>query len=99
MTSSEDHPQDLRPQHQPAGDRPQHQAGDVRSPIRIQKGKSGKPLYTQEAIILDKNGEEAGRLIYDPSGALVACGARLVLVAHYGAKPVSECVDRPAEDA
>ncbi|ARB14398.1 hypothetical protein Ccr5_gp178c [Caulobacter phage Ccr5] len=62
-------------------------------PIRIQRGKSGKPTYVREAIILDKNGEEAGRLIYDARGALVACGARLVLVAHYGAAPVSESVD------
>lgn len=66
-------------------------------PIRIQRGKSGKPIYAREAIILDKNGEEAGRLIYDARGALVACGARLVLIAHHGATPVTDCVDSPTK--
>jgi hypothetical protein len=66
-------------------------------PIRIQKGKGGKPTYAHSAAILDRHGEEAGRLIYNAQGSLVACGARLVLVAHYGAAPVSESVDTPPD--
>ncbi|AXQ68380.1 hypothetical protein HOT99_gp237 [Caulobacter phage CcrBL10] len=66
-------------------------------PIRIQKGKGGKPTYAHAAAILDANGQEAGRLIYNAQGSLVACGARLVLVAHYGAVPVSESVDSPTD--
>lgn len=57
-------------------------------PIRIQRGKSGKPVYASAVAILDENGKEVGRFIYRPDGAIVACGARLVLVAHHGAEPV-----------
>lgn len=56
--------------------------------VRIQKGKSGKAVYCHEAAILDANGEEVARLVYNPEGALVACGARMVLICHHGARPV-----------
>lgn len=58
-------------------------------PIRVQRGKSGKAVYGHEVAVLDAHGEEVARFIYDPAGAVVACGARLVLVAHHGAKVVS----------
>lgn len=61
---------------------------DVEPPIRIQKGKSGKPTYGSEVAVLDAEGNEVARLIYDPHGHLVSCGARLVLVAHHGARVV-----------
>ncbi|AXQ69228.1 hypothetical protein HOU02_gp497 [Caulobacter phage CcrBL9] len=59
------------------------------APIRVQKGKSGKATYGSEVAILDAQGEEVARFIYNPQGALVSCGARLVLVAHHGAKVVA----------
>ncbi len=59
-------------------------------PIRIQRGKSGKAKYASAVAILDKNGDEVGRFIYRPDGAIVACGARLVLVAHHGAEAIEE---------
>ena len=57
-------------------------------PVRVSRGKSGKSEYGHEVAILDSKGEEVARFIYDPTGAIVACGARLVLVAHHGAKVV-----------
>lgn len=62
--------------------------GTNEPPVRIQKGKSGKSERAHEVAVLDKNGEEAARFIYKPDGALVKCGARLVLLAHHGAKAV-----------
>ena len=56
--------------------------------VRVSRGKSGKAEYGNEVAILDATGEEVARFIYDPNEALVACGARLVLVAHHGAKVV-----------
>lgn len=68
--------------------------GTNEPPVRIQKGKAGKSVYAHEVAILGKDGEEVARFIYNPDGAIVACGARLVLVAHYGAKPIlNESVD------
>lgn len=58
-------------------------------PIRVQHGKSGKPVYANEVAVLDEAGREVARFIYDPQGQLVACGARLVLVAHHGARAIS----------
>lgn len=61
---------------------------DFEPPVRISRGKSGKAEYGNEVAVLDAAGNEVGRFIYDPTGKLVACGARLVLVAHHGAKVV-----------
>lgn len=61
---------------------------DFEPPVRVSRGKRGKPVYGNAVAIMDERGVEVGRFIYDPTGALVACGARLVLVAHYGAKVV-----------
>lgn len=58
-------------------------------PIRVQRGKGGKADYGTEVAVLDAQGEEVARFIYDPQNKIVACGARLVLVAHHGAKVVS----------
>lgn len=69
--------------------------GQNAPPIRVQKGKSGKAEYGHEVAVLDAQGNEVARFIYRPDGALVACGARLVLVAHHGARVVTESVDRP----
>lgn len=70
-----------------------HQRNDP--PVRIQKGKSGKATYAHAVAVLDKNGEEVARFLYNPQGAIVACGARLVLIAHHGAVALQdECVDK-----
>lgn len=57
-------------------------------PIRVQRGKSGKADYGSAVAVLDASGNEVGRFVYDPEGAVVACGARLVLIAHHGARVV-----------
>lgn len=62
---------------------------DFEPVVRVQRGKSGKAEYGNEVAVLDAAGNEVGRFIYDPTGALVSCGARLVLVAHHGAKVVA----------
>ncbi|UTU07878.1 hypothetical protein CcrC1_gp192 [Caulobacter phage C1] len=61
---------------------------EAAAPIRVQKGKSGKATYGSKVAVLDAKGEEVAHFIYDPQGALVSCGARLVLVAHHGARVV-----------
>lgn len=43
------------------------------------KTPAGKPTYADAVIILDKDGNEVGRLVYEPNGGL-ACGARAYLV-------------------
>lgn len=60
--------------------------GTNEPPIRVQKGKSGKPEYGHEFAVLDAQGNEVALFIYRPDGALVACGARLVLIAHHGVR-------------
>lgn len=57
-------------------------------PLRVQKGKYGKPDYGHAVAVLDKDGVEVARFIYNPTGALVACGARAILIAHHGARVV-----------
>lgn len=57
-------------------------------PLRVQRGKSGKAKHGHGVAVLDASGNEVARFIYDPENKIVACGARIVLVAHYGAKVV-----------
>lgn len=58
--------------------------------IRVQKGKSGKAKYGHGVSVLDAAGNEVARFIYDPHNNIVACGARLVLIAHHGAVVLEE---------
>lgn len=57
-------------------------------PIRIQKGRRGKAQRAHEVAVLDAAGNEVARFVYNAAGAIVPCGARLVLIAHHGAVPV-----------
>lgn len=43
-------------------------------PVRFQKGKYGKSVYAHEIVF-----PAGGRVIYDPHGRLLPCGARLVI--------------------
>ncbi len=58
-------------------------------PIRVSKGKRGEPEYGHEVAVLGPDGSEVARFIYDPHNKIVSCGARLVLVAHHGARVIS----------
>lgn len=53
--------------------------------LKVQKGKSGKGSYGHKVEVLDQDGRVAATFVYDPSGIL-ACGAKVVLVAPYGAR-------------
>lgn len=55
--------------------------------LKVQRGKSGKGQYGRKVEVLDKNGEVAATFHYDESGILV-CGAKVVLVAPFGARVV-----------
>lgn len=66
--------------------------GEAEPVFRIQRGKGGKAQIAEAVAVLDAEGREVARFIYKPDGALLACGARAVLVAHHGAKPVSDPV-------
>jgi hypothetical protein len=44
-------------------------------PVRFQKGKYGKAVYAHEVKLPD-----GARVIYDPHGRILPCGARLVIV-------------------
>lgn len=68
--------------------------GTNEPPIRVQKGKSGKADYGHEVAVLDAAGNEVARFVYNAEGKIVSCGARLVLLAHHGAKVVSPGSDR-----
>ena len=61
--------------------------------LRIQRGRNGKPTVAEAVAILDAEGREVARFVYDPQGKLLKCGARMVLIAHHGAMAVS--VDDP----
>lgn len=56
--------------------------------LKVQRGKTGKGSYGQQVEVLDQDGRVAATFVYDPDGIL-ACGAKVVLVAPYGAR-VSE---------
>ncbi len=49
--------------------------GEKNPPIRIARGKSGKPSYAHEIRV-----SGPCRLVYDSEKPLLKCGARLVLV-------------------
>lgn len=53
--------------------------------LKVQKGKTGKGSYGQQVEVLDQDGRVAATFVYDPSG-LLACGAKVVLIAPYGAR-------------
>lgn len=57
-------------------------------PIRVSRGKAGRASYGHEVAVLDAAGNEVARFIYDPHNKVAACGARIVLVAHHGARVV-----------
>lgn len=59
--------------------------GGFAPPIRVAKGKHGKPQYGNEVAVLDKDGNEVAVFVYDPVNAVTGCGARLVLIAKHGA--------------
>ena len=61
----------------------------VEPPISVRRGKRGQADYGSEVAILDAGGQEVARFIYDPANKLVSCGARIVLVAHHGAKVIA----------
>lgn len=44
-------------------------------PIKFQRGKYGEPTYAREVAL--PNGS---RVIYDPVGTILPCGARLVII-------------------
>jgi hypothetical protein len=48
--------------------------GTNNPPVRFQKGKHGKPTYAH--VVEFPSG---GRVVYDPHGRLLPCGARLVI--------------------
>lgn len=53
---------------------------EIAPPIRIARSPSaGATAYGSEVAILDKNGEEVARFVYDAHNALAKCGARLIL--------------------
>lgn len=43
-------------------------------PIKIQRGKYGKPVYVHSCIL-----PAGSRIVYSSDGALLPCGARLVI--------------------
>lgn len=55
-------------------------------PIRIQRGRYGKPINTDRAVILGQDGLPAATIEYDSTGHLLPCGARLVIVCLHGAE-------------
>jgi hypothetical protein len=44
-------------------------------PVRFQKGKYGKATYAHEILF-----PAGGRVVYDHTGTILPCGARLVIV-------------------
>lgn len=57
--------------------------------LRIQRGRNGKPTVAHAVAVLDAEGREVARFVYDAKGKLLKCGARMVLIAHHGAVAVS----------
>lgn len=55
--------------------------------LKVQKGKSGKGDYGRKVEVLDLDGRVAATFHYDETGIL-ACGAKVVLVAPHGARIV-----------
>lgn len=53
--------------------------------LKAQKGKTGKGEYGDQIDVLDAQGEVVASFVYDPDGIL-ACGAKVVLIAHHGVK-------------
>lgn len=58
---------------------------DVLPVLKMQKGKTGKGLYGTEIGVKDAAGNIVATFVYDPAGIL-ACGAKVVLIAKYGAE-------------
>jgi hypothetical protein len=66
--------------------------GEDSPPLTMRRGKYGKGQYGDRILILDRNGEIAGEVVYNRDGIL-ACGAKAVIIAHHGAR-----VDEPPVD-
>lgn len=49
--------------------------GTNNPPVRFQRGKYGKPTYAMEVEL-----PAGSKVIYDPHGHILPCGARLVIV-------------------
>lgn len=58
-------------------------AEESEPPVRISKGKYGKPIYCFEAELPEKS-----RIIYDPLNPILPCGARLAIVTNEEPKVV-----------
>lgn len=50
-------------------------SGSDEPPVRISKGKAGKPVYCHEASI-----PHGSRIVYSANEPILKCGARLVIV-------------------
>ena len=57
--------------------------------VRFSDGKFGQAKYCSELAILDKNGEEVARIIYDPINPVLPCGARLAISAEHGVRALA----------
>lgn len=55
-------------------------------PIRVARTIAGKGEYGSDVSILDAQGNEVARFVYDPEKAILKCGARLVLHTTYDAR-------------
>lgn len=65
--------------------------GENAPPLRLQRGRYGKAKRGHSVAVLDAAGAEVARFIYSGQGnPLLACGARVVLVAHFGAEIIPE---------
>jgi len=58
---------------------------EIKPVLKLQKGKTGRGSYGYEVEVLGQDGKIAAVFHYDPEGIL-ACGAKVVLVAPYGAR-------------
>lgn len=56
-------------------------------PVKFQKGKYGKPTYAHEVEL-----PAGSRVLYDPAGTILPCGARLVIVSNEQPKVVDKAV-------
>lgn len=55
----------------------------IHPPIRIQTGKSGEKVTCNTALLKDSNGEVIGKIWYQPDGAIIKAGAKVV-IEYYG---------------
>jgi hypothetical protein len=60
--------------------------GKAEPPIRVARTIAAKGDYGSDVSILDHDGNEVARFIYDPQDPILKCGARLVLQTVYDAR-------------